>query len=137
MELLATLEAQRRHVQGIVEDLPEEDLHRLVLPSSWTIVGMVDHPALDVERFWFRAVIGGQRAAIDEVAPDRRRLAGRPRCARSPQTQQLPAADRARERRHHHHHHHHRRRCRAGLEPGPVGTPDCRYERFGKQANAA
>jgi uncharacterized damage-inducible protein DinB len=68
MELLATLDAQRRHVQGIVADLPEEDLRRSVLPSNWTILGLVNHLALDVERFWFRAVIGGQRAAIDEVA---------------------------------------------------------------------
>jgi hypothetical protein len=68
MDLLAALNDQRGHVQGIVEGLAEEDLRRAVLPSGWTFLGLINHLALDVERFWFRTVVGGQRAAIDELA---------------------------------------------------------------------
>ncbi|MEO3756340.1 DinB family protein [Streptomyces sp. B6B3] len=67
MELLAALDAQRRHVLGIVEGLDEEALHRPVLPSGWTFLGLINHLALDVERFWFRAVVAGQRTAIAEL----------------------------------------------------------------------
>jgi hypothetical protein len=63
--LLDHLNGQRRHVLGILEGLSEEDLRRPVLPSSWTCLGLVQHLALDVERFWFRAVIAGERAIID------------------------------------------------------------------------
>ncbi|WP_165984291.1 DUF664 domain-containing protein [Streptomyces sp. YIM 98790] len=71
MELLEALDAlngQRRHVQGIVEGLAEEHLRRPVLPSGWTCLTLINHLALDVERFWFRAVVGGQQAAIEELA---------------------------------------------------------------------
>jgi len=65
--LLSSLNAQRKHVLGILEGLPQEDLHRPVLPSGWTCLGLVRHLALDVERFWFRAVIAGERSVIDEL----------------------------------------------------------------------
>jgi uncharacterized damage-inducible protein DinB len=58
--LLAALDAQREHVLGILEGLPEEALHRPVLPSGWTCLGLVRHLALDVERFWFRAAFAGE-----------------------------------------------------------------------------
>jgi uncharacterized damage-inducible protein DinB len=63
--LLAYLNAQRNHVTGILEGLSEDDLRRPVLPSGWSCVGLVRHLALDVERFWFRAVIAGDRSVID------------------------------------------------------------------------
>lgn len=66
--LLAYLNAQREHALGILEGLDEETLRRSVLPSGWTSLGMVQHLALDIERFWFRAVVAGEQAAIDEVA---------------------------------------------------------------------
>jgi uncharacterized damage-inducible protein DinB len=56
------------HVLGIVADLSDDDLSRPVLPSGWTVAGLVNHLALDVELFWFGAVIGGEQAAIDELA---------------------------------------------------------------------
>ena len=68
MDLLATLGAQRRHVRGIVADLSEVDLRRPVLPSGWSCLGLINHLALDVELFWFRAVVGGQADAIEELA---------------------------------------------------------------------
>ena len=74
--LLSSLNNQRDHVLGILEGLPEEALRRPVLPSGWTCLGLVRHLALDVERFWFRAVVGGEHmdlesgAAAWQVTPD-------------------------------------------------------------------
>ena len=58
--LLRFLNGQRRHVLGILEDLPEDQLRRPVLPSGWNCLGLVHHLALDVERFWFPGVIAGE-----------------------------------------------------------------------------
>src|SRR5260370_1828152 len=57
--LLSSLAAQRNHVLGILEGLSEEDLRRPILPSQWTCAGLVHHLTIDVERFWFRAVVAG------------------------------------------------------------------------------
>jgi hypothetical protein len=57
--LLSMLRAQRAHVLGTLTGLPDEALRRPVRPSGWTRLGLVCHLALDVERFWFRAVIAG------------------------------------------------------------------------------
>lgn len=62
------LDAQRRHVLGILEELPEADLRRSLLPSGWTMLGLVQHLTLDVERFWFSAVVAGDQRAIDGLA---------------------------------------------------------------------
>ena len=75
--LLATLDGQRGHVLGILEGLPDEALRRAVLPSGWTCLGLVRHLALDVERFWFRAVVAGEQVDLEtgadawQVGPDR------------------------------------------------------------------
>src|SRR5256884_7280692 len=66
--LLSYLSAQRTHVLGILEGLDEDALRRPVLPSGWTCLGLVQHLALDVERFWFRCVIAGEQTAIDGLA---------------------------------------------------------------------
>jgi uncharacterized damage-inducible protein DinB len=66
--LVAYLNGQRKHVLGILEGLSEEALRRPVLPSGWNCLGLVQHLALDVERFWFRAVVAGERTVIDELA---------------------------------------------------------------------
>lgn len=58
--LTSTLADQRNHVLGILEGLSEEDLRRPMLPSGWTCAGLVHHLAIDVERFWFRAVVAGE-----------------------------------------------------------------------------
>ncbi|MGW0857439.1 DinB family protein [Streptomyces sp. NPDC002690] len=62
--LLACLRDQRRHVLGILDGLGEEALRRPVLPSGWSCLGLVRHLALDVERFWFRAVFLGDAEVI-------------------------------------------------------------------------
>lgn len=69
-ELLTALAGQRAHVLQALDGLPDEALRRPVLPSGWTCLGMVSHLALDVERFWFRAVVAGEqveRASGDEA----------------------------------------------------------------------
>jgi hypothetical protein len=63
--LLSYLGAQRDHVLGILEGLDEEALRRPVLPSGWTCLGLVRHLALDVERFWFRAVVAGEPVDLE------------------------------------------------------------------------
>jgi uncharacterized damage-inducible protein DinB len=62
--LLASLSDQRGHVLGALEGLADDDLRRPVLPSGWTCVGLVNHLALDVERFWFRNAFAGE--AVDQ-----------------------------------------------------------------------
>ncbi len=54
------------NVLGILEGLSEEDLRRPILPSHWTCAGLVHHLAIDVERFWFRAVVAGEPMRDDE-----------------------------------------------------------------------
>ncbi|WP_320064604.1 DinB family protein [Micromonospora sp. RTGN7] len=66
--LLAALTAQRHHVLGALDGLPEEALRRPVLPSGWSCLGLVRHLALDVERFWFRAVVAGERVDLKSGA---------------------------------------------------------------------
>jgi hypothetical protein len=64
--LLSYLNAQRAHVLGILEGLDEQPLRRPLLPSGWSCLGLVQHLTLDIERFWFRGVVAGERAVTDE-----------------------------------------------------------------------
>ncbi|HEY3002482.1 MAG TPA: DinB family protein [Kribbellaceae bacterium] len=66
--LVAYLGSQRRHVLGILEGLDDEALRKPVLPSGWTCLGLVRHLTMDIERFWFRAVMAGEQDVIDELA---------------------------------------------------------------------
>lgn len=63
--LLNSLTEGRKHVLGILEGLSTEALHRAVLPSGWTSLGLVNHLAFDVERFWFREVLVGENIDDD------------------------------------------------------------------------
>ncbi len=58
--LVEWLDGQRQHVLGILEGLEDAALHRAMLPSGWSFLGMVQHLALDVEHYWFRCIIGGE-----------------------------------------------------------------------------
>lgn len=58
--LLAALNAQREHVLGALDGLSDDVLRRPALPSGWTPLGMVQHLALEVERFWFRGAVAGE-----------------------------------------------------------------------------
>jgi uncharacterized damage-inducible protein DinB len=64
--LLRQLRAQREHVLGALEGLTGEELRRPVLPSGWTCLGLVQHLALDVERFWFRSVFAGEQVELPQ-----------------------------------------------------------------------
>jgi hypothetical protein len=66
--LISWLNDQREHVLSILEGLDEPALRRPVLPSGWTCLGLVQHLALDVERFWFCAVVAGEPDAIASLA---------------------------------------------------------------------
>jgi uncharacterized damage-inducible protein DinB len=66
-ELLAVLRGQRRHVLGALDGLSDDQLRRPVLPSGWSCLGLVRHLALDVERWWFRRILGGETLAQVEV----------------------------------------------------------------------
>ncbi len=63
--LVKSLTAQRHHVLGILEGLGDDQLGRPVLPTGWTCLGLVHHLALDVERFWFQAVVAGAPPEAD------------------------------------------------------------------------
>ncbi|CAM5686020.1 hypothetical protein STENM36S_09401 [Streptomyces tendae] len=68
--LLSFLHGQRRHVLGILDGLDTDALRRPVLPSGWNCLGLVQHLALDVERFWFRAVAVGEEDVIESLGDD-------------------------------------------------------------------
>jgi hypothetical protein len=65
--LLRVLNAQRSHILGILEGLRDEDLRKPLLPSLWSCLGLVQHLALDVERFWFRGVVAGETVDIERA----------------------------------------------------------------------
>lgn len=65
--LLRMLDGQRRHVLGILDGLDDDALRRPVLPSGWNCLGLVQHLALDVERFWFRGVVAGYEEIIRDL----------------------------------------------------------------------
>ncbi|CAN5574137.1 DinB family protein [soil metagenome] len=66
--LISYLDAQREHALGILDGLDEDALRRQVLPSGWSSLGLVQHLALDVERFWFGAVVAGDGDVIESLA---------------------------------------------------------------------
>lgn len=68
--LLETLQYQRDSVLAIVDGLDEGDWHRSVVPSGWTVAGLVAHLG-DVERHWFLEVVAGTRIDLpwDEGRP--------------------------------------------------------------------
>jgi uncharacterized damage-inducible protein DinB len=68
--LLSCLSKQREHVLGALDGLSEQALRQAVLPSGWTCAGLVQHLALDVERFWFRQVMTGEQVGPDEFGDD-------------------------------------------------------------------
>jgi len=57
--LLEHLDAQRRHVFGILAGLSDEQLRRPLLPSGWHCLGLVKHLALADEIRRSDAIIAG------------------------------------------------------------------------------
>ncbi|MGO4596923.1 DinB family protein [Terrabacter sp. 2RAF25] len=58
--LLSRLTGQRAHVLAQLEGLSDEQLHRSVLPSGWSCLGLVRHLTLSDERYWFEVVVAGE-----------------------------------------------------------------------------
>src|SRR3712207_664328 len=61
---MTALHDQREHVLRAVTGLSDAALRQPVLPSGWTCLGLVQHLTLDVERFWFRAVVAGEKVDL-------------------------------------------------------------------------
>jgi uncharacterized damage-inducible protein DinB len=57
--LLGFLQYQRDAVLRIVEGLPEEDWQKTVVPSGWTVAGMLAHIG-GAEYHWFQQVTAGR-----------------------------------------------------------------------------
>jgi hypothetical protein len=55
--LLAELRAQRRHVLAALDGLTQVQALTVVPPATWTPIAALHHLALDVERWWFQAVV--------------------------------------------------------------------------------
>lgn len=66
--LVSALDSVRRHVLGILDGLDEEQLRRPVLPSGWSCLALVNHLAMDDERFWFGGTVAAQPEVIADVA---------------------------------------------------------------------
>lgn len=62
--LLEQLAGVRNHVIDAVDGLSDAELHRGVLPSGWSALGLIQHLSLDVEKFWFSCVVAGDKGAI-------------------------------------------------------------------------
>jgi hypothetical protein len=56
--LLDFLQHQRDAVLSVVDGLAEDDWHRSVVPSGWTVAGFVGHLG-GAERYWFQHVVTG------------------------------------------------------------------------------
>ena len=62
--LLSSLAWTRSHVLEAIEDLPDEALKRAHVASGWTPLDLVRHLTIDVERYWFRAVMAAEPSAV-------------------------------------------------------------------------
>jgi Protein of unknown function (DUF664) len=58
--LRRSLDAQREHALGIVDGLTAAQLREPRLPSGWNCLGLINHLALDGERYWFTCIMGGE-----------------------------------------------------------------------------
>lgn len=72
--LLASLDAQRRHVLAAIDGLTDAQLRAAVLPSGWSPIGLVRHLTLGGERYWFHTVMAGE--PLDYWPDDRPELDG-------------------------------------------------------------
>jgi uncharacterized damage-inducible protein DinB len=68
--LLDTLNYQRQSVLAVVDGLAEEKWHLSVVPSGWTVAGIVEHLG-GAERHWFQEVVVGTEIDLpwDEGLP--------------------------------------------------------------------
>jgi uncharacterized damage-inducible protein DinB len=65
--LFDALNNQREHIFEALQGLDADELRRRVLPSGWSCLGLVNHLSLDVERFWFQAVVAGEQSVVEDI----------------------------------------------------------------------
>lgn len=58
------LRAQRHHVVTTLEGLSDAQLHTVVPPLTWAPIAALHHLALDVERWWFQAIVANDARAL-------------------------------------------------------------------------
>ncbi|MCH1884414.1 DinB family protein [Agrococcus sp. ARC_14] len=58
--LLGALDRQRRHVLQALDGLSDAQLRAAPLPSGWSLLGLVRHLTLGLERYWFHTVMAGE-----------------------------------------------------------------------------
>jgi hypothetical protein len=63
--LVRAHENQRGHILAAVDGLGESELTTPFSPSGWTPAGLIQHLALDIERYWFRVVFADQPIESD------------------------------------------------------------------------
>jgi Protein of unknown function (DUF664) len=61
--LLAELSRQRQHVKSALGGLSERQLLTVTPPRAWAPLAAMHHLALDVERWWFQAVVANDARA--------------------------------------------------------------------------
>ena len=61
------LAAQRSSVLAIVDGLAEDQLSRTIVPSGWTVAGMIEHLG-DAEHVWLQNVVAGEPS--DDTDPE-------------------------------------------------------------------
>jgi hypothetical protein len=62
--LVEFLENQRAAVFAKIDGLSDDALHRAVFPSGWSCLGLVQHLAMDDERYWFRWIAAGEQVEL-------------------------------------------------------------------------
>ncbi len=62
--LMAKLRAQRQHVLAALDGLSHAQLHTAVPPMTWAPIAALHHLALDVERWWFQAIVANDAPAL-------------------------------------------------------------------------
>jgi len=64
--LLEFLDRQRAAVFTKLSGLSDVALRSAVFPSGWTCLGLVQHLALDDERYWFRWIAAGETVELQQ-----------------------------------------------------------------------
>jgi hypothetical protein len=61
--LLEYLRGQREAILAIVDGLRESEWHRTLLPTGWTVAGMLEHLG-GAEWHWFQGVVAGKQPEL-------------------------------------------------------------------------
>ena len=62
--LMATLKTERRHAVATLAGLSPAQIRTVISPMTWAPIAVLHHLALDVERWWFQAIVTHDPAAV-------------------------------------------------------------------------